>query len=648
MEGTKFICVLILLKDFYKFASYVLKNEIGYYTKTYYYNGDLFFIHKYIDLDYDKKQICYDEKIPGTDINYKVFYFSKKEIKNFIQSNKYKYLKGCDKINELPEFFYEKPKSEKIINDIIKNKKYINEKTICKIILNVLSIKFIYDSKTCEWYYIDKNNRYIIESRENLYLIKLISSEIPKYFKKIINPKIDKLQDDLDSLYTKIKDSDNTEEVQYLKSQTSKLRKKIKNINKIKIQLINFCERITSINKSIEMLKTSMCDHLLSDKIDNVNDKLLGFNNGVYDFENGIFRKPRIDEYISKTTKYDYEEADQESKDYISKLIDSMFKNKEESKYVIGSIALCLACHVSDECFYIWIGGGRNGKGLLKELIIHTFGEYYSFMKSNYLTGRILSSHDEELYYKKGVRICILSEPIVNSKTGEVDADMSFLKQVAGLDEFRARTPYGVKSLEFKGKFKLIIQTNNYIKFPGTDTSIITKFSNIVFPYSFIKEEDRNKDDPMQKKCEEGLKELIKEKKYVLAFLSILIDEYKYLKNNGFKLKIPKDFTDTKMDYMAECDPIQDFIDKYLIKTETFGDCVSSSLLFQHFKIHMADKSNGISNMTFKDTMIRKKILWKKHAKARCFHYIKLKDIMDVEDVKLEDIQCEENKTKCV
>jgi phage/plasmid-associated DNA primase len=306
-------------------------------------------------------------------------------------------------------------------------------------------------------------------------------------------------------------------------------------------------------------------------------------------------------------------------------------KKLPRSVFISSTIALCLTCHILDDSFYIWMGNDQYGKSLLRDLISYVFGEYYDFMKPNYLTAKNLSNHDEELYDKKGIRICILSNPIVNAKTGKVDANISFLKQITSLDDQRIRAPYGVRSLIYKPKYKFIIQTNNYINFPDNDHDITKKIRNITFPYSFRKEDEINVNDPMQKPCDEGLKELIKQKKYILAFLSILIDEYNDLRSKNFKLDTPIEFTEMKNDYMAENDPVQDFIDNYLIKTKSEKDFIKSSDMYEYFKKQMMEKSNGISIVTFKEIMTRKKILWKRTNNSRIYYNVKLKQVNDID-----------------
>jgi len=631
---TELICVIINSNDILKFCHFMATTDNFFYTKTYSSKGNLLFVFNYISfekLGLKKKEFSfYEKKIPRTDLKYTLF--DTTNLDDFIKINKYRYLKGCNEINDFPKFFYKKPIHEKIIDDIIDGKKLINEDIVSKITISKISVKFIYDSKICEWYYIDENNRYVLDSMENLNLIKIISTEMPKYFKTYIGPKIKDHEQKLKDYSDCLKDADNVIAVNYYKGLINGEKKIIKNLIQVKNDLTTFCQKITNIKKIIEMMKVALIDHTLSDKIDNVNDKLLGFNNGVYDFENDVFRKPLISEYISKTTKYDYEKADKNDKKYLLKLLGETLKDENELKYVLRTIALCLVAHVLDECFYIWIGSGRNGKGFWRDLIALTFGEYYDFMKPNYLTGKILSNHDEEAYDKKGIRICILSEPIVNTKTGQVDADISFLKQIAGLDEQRARAPYGKKCIKYKPKYKLIIQTNNYINFPGNDDGITKKIRNVVFPYSFKKVDEIDKSDTMQKECNESIKDLIKQNKYILAFLSILIDEYNELRKKDFKLDTPSEFIEIQKDYVAENDPVQDFIDNHLIRTEEDTDFVQSSEMYNHFKWCMHEKANGISSVMFKEIMTRKKILWKRTSTMRVYYNIKLKDTDNKKD----------------
>jgi putative DNA primase/helicase len=605
----------------YEFINWNINTQM---TKIYFGKGSLLYIYEYnydVDLLNLKKNsnLMPSFRIPGTEIK---FYVIKDNIESFINTNKFKI--GCpiDPI-KFPENIFLGNPFVILLKEIIDDKKLVSDINLAILTKHKIGNKYFYDPKIKSWYFLNDNNRYILLHQEALMLKNTIMQDIPEsieeYFKIILEEK-NKNKNDIVNLMS---DTTDKKEIGYLTTKLNNINKNIKYITELKNSLISKFENSTSASKIVESLKNIYYDNDFSDKIDNINDKLLGFNNGVYDFENNVFRKPSPDEYISKSVGYDYEISSDKDKKEIISIISELFEDEEQLNYVLGSIALCLACEISDESFYIWIGSGRNGKGFLRDLIMAVFGEYFSFMSTKYFTGKIISNHDDEIFEKKGCRICILSEPIVNSRTGEVDADISFLKSLAGLDPQKGRAPYGKEPIKYKPKYKLFIQTNNYIKFPGSDEGITIKIRNVIFPYSFKKDDEYDPDNEYHKKANDNIKKITKNKKYVLAFLNVLIDMYNELKGNEFKLKIPQKFNEIKKDYIAENDPVEDFINNYLIKTNNENDFIKSSDVYMKFKQVMGDESNGISSRMFKEIMVRKGIQWKRTAKLRVFYKIK-------------------------
>ena len=172
------------------------------------------------------------------------------------------------------------------------------------------------------------------------------------------------------------------------------------------------------------------------------------------------------------------------------------------------------------EEFYNWIGNGRNGKGLLRDLISNTLGEYFDNMEIEYLCknkdGQHANSADPVMARKKNSRIVVTTEP-----EGDVNLRCAKLKQISGRDPVQVRDLYK-SPFNFIPKFKLIIQTNQEPIIDGSDGGIIGRLRFIKFPIKFV-------DDPKfenQKKIDRTIKPKIKENKYRLAFFQILLDHY--------------------------------------------------------------------------------------------------------------------------
>lgn len=126
----------------------------------------------------------------------------------------------------------------------------------------------------------------------------------------------------------------------------------------------------------------------------NKNPFLLAFKNGVFDFKEKCFRDPRLEDYISISTKINYipfesilnilKNPEHEQYDYYMKgmkIIDDfmiqLFHDESLVEFMWAYLAMfCLGWVDSDNAFFIWYGPGANGKSLLTQLLHMIFGDY--------------------------------------------------------------------------------------------------------------------------------------------------------------------------------------------------------------------------------------------------------------------------------
>jgi phage/plasmid-associated DNA primase len=154
--------------------------------------------------------------------------------------------------------------------------------------------------------------------------------------------------------------------------------------------------------------------HLLSKAKENEEDFnskpfLLGFNNGVYDLELNEFRDYKFDDYITLTTKYDYEKVDygnndeedflskdengeyeyeiteeqiklwttnREIRDELIKVFETIHPDPEVMLLYFQTLASGLDGRAYQKLF-LFNGQGGNGKGLTGSLMDAVLGDYY-------------------------------------------------------------------------------------------------------------------------------------------------------------------------------------------------------------------------------------------------------------------------------
>ena len=120
------------------------------------------------------------------------------------------------------------------------------------------------------------------------------------------------------------------------------------------------------LKSCVDFSKQKFINETLEDELD-LNETLVGFNNGVYDLKEYIFRKGTISDKVSITTGYDYCDIDLTIKDisFFDSLIDSWFEDQETSYWFKKHIASCIAPGNKEEKIYFWV--------MVRELWIHCY-----------------------------------------------------------------------------------------------------------------------------------------------------------------------------------------------------------------------------------------------------------------------------------
>jgi len=415
-----------------------------------------------------------------------------------------------------------------------------------------------------------------------------------------------------------LKSSKDEELKSIYKKNKTKEAKLVKTYNKIKKYIRSY--------KNIKLISEGVCDlYTITDiakKLDKAKN-IIPFLNGVYDLNSFTFRTGRRDEYITKTTLYNYKPVSENYKDKMNSILDPIFNDKEEQKYVLKSLASSLNGKNIEEEFYMWIGSSRNGKGMIDKLLQTTFGDKYATLDINYFMQPKYDPNapNSALAMAKDALIVMVNEPPQGAKLNE-----TILKKMTGGDTLITRDMYE-KAQKFIPMFKLFFLTNNNIEINGEDQGIKRRFRLINFRNVFI----NNPKLPNQKLKDDTLKTKIgKDRNYALAFFDTLITHYKLYLREG--LKQPSKMEKETTEYVEDYDPIQQFINERVILTENPKDFISSTDLFREYKDYMEDELKKINSRNFKRAMLQKGIQLKRKNNKRGYSNLKLKIIEDDEN----------------
>ncbi|KAA0178188.1 hypothetical protein FNF27_00043 [Cafeteria roenbergensis] len=123
-----------------------------------------------------------------------------------------------------------------------------------------------------------------------------------------------------------------------------------------------------------EFLSEYLADLDIDAKID-ANPNLTAFDDCLYDCEADAFRPITADDYISTTCGYAFGEYkhSEETRAELLELLGGILGSSLDYFLLTQSAALCATKFMSD--FYIWVGNGGNGKGVINEFLMLVFGK---------------------------------------------------------------------------------------------------------------------------------------------------------------------------------------------------------------------------------------------------------------------------------
>jgi putative DNA primase/helicase len=192
----------------------------------------------------------------------------------------------------------------------------------------------------------------------------------------------------------------------------------------------------------------------------------LNVQNGSLDLETGELLSHQIDHLITKVagTTYDPEATCPTWETFLGQII----PDPEVRDFLQRSVGYALSDDVSERCFWIFHGVGRNGKGTFIETVRAMLGDYADTAAASVLMAK---SHGDDkrndVAVLRGARFVACSESDDGQRLAE-----ALIKQLAGgNDIIKARLMYA-EFFSFMPTFKIFLATNHKPKITGTDDAI--------------------------------------------------------------------------------------------------------------------------------------------------------------------------------
>jgi P4 family phage/plasmid primase-like protien len=482
----------------------------------------------------------------------------------------------------------------KAIDDPIKATFTMLEKDIAEyIISNLLNNNFIcHQLKPAEFHYFNGNS-WVYDGGNQKLLIIIYDDLINKYESLLSN-------------------TDDKEETEIIKKLIKKLKGKLPFIHSI----VDWIALLTFNIKFFEIIDE--------------NPDLLGFTNGVYEINNKVFREGRREDYITKTTGYEFPiDDDYGHKNDIKDFLIKVFPNEDVRNFVLQTQAQALSGRKTEDLIYTHTGRGGNGKSILIEILKNVFGDYFLNIPVAMLTKANNKGHNDPDPYMaklKGVRYAMSNEP----KDGASFNDQ-LIKNLGSQEALQYRMLYSNSPVNLNIQLKLNIYCNNKLKFNGEDEGIGRRMCVVNYISRFSKEEDLNNNVYL---IDTELTDKVKNWKQ--DYMKLLIS----LHQNNYKHKPPIDVVDASKVYINENNDVYKFVKDNYERTNNNKDFIilkDVKLLYQSNKEYEQTKLKSLKeslekifNSNFIDD---KKINGKKYTSVMMGWRVKIDEESD-DDVK--------------
>ena len=207
--------------------------------------------------------------------------------------------------------------------------------------------------------------------------------------------------------------------------------------------------------------------------------------NGVIDLQTGKLMPPMPSMHHSKMAGVEYE-AGATCPRFMQFLADIFPDDEELVAYVQKVAGYLLTGSTKEQCLFMLLGGGANGKSTLVNLLTDLLGDYAANTAASTLMASNSNQYGDDLIRLAGARLITSSETEHGQRFAEAK-----IKSFTGGDKVTGRPLYG-SWVEFVPVGKIVLTTNNRPEIRGSDDGIWRRIREVPFNRQFKEaEQDR-------------------------------------------------------------------------------------------------------------------------------------------------------------
>jgi phage/plasmid-associated DNA primase len=371
--------------------------------------------------------------------------------------------------------------------------------------------------------------------------------------------------------------------------------------------------KINKIKKLIDQLReVSYRETLIKDifhkimnnkLILNPNPYIFAFENRIYDLKLHQFILPLPEQYITITSKYNYDDNYDKDKtlyNQVVALIKTILPNDEIRDYYMTLLSTSLDAIVLEK-FTIANGCGRNGKGVLHDLMKYTLGDYYLLLSSKVFTEAQKSSGNAnvDIVEMHNKRFIVSREP----EEGKC-LNCAVIKDITGGSQVKGRALYSsdnnvniCASIFFECNKKPILSS-------GGD-SMALRIIDVDFPNKFVDENEYSRCTPDEKKYTFLMNGYYKEEEFKLklrqALFTLLAEYYKKYIIANKQLVMPNEIYLRNISYLQKSDELLGWFNEHYEKCEIVHEKKSKEGIIKIRDVYNNFKTSDYFNNLTKD-----------------------------------------------
>lgn len=208
------------------------------------------------------------------------------------------------------------------------------------------------------------------------------------------------------------------------------------------------------------------------------NPWLLSLPNGTVELDSGRFRENRAEELITKISGAEYQ-PDAQCPRWERFLREIFQPHPEIIPFIQRAVGYTLTGDVREDCVFVLVGPGRNGKSTFLRVLHRLLGDYGGVAEIDTFLATRGAALREDIADMRGRRFVSAQEPVMNGTFAEAT-----LKWVSGGDRLRARRLYE-HAQEFQPTHKLWLSVNRLPRLAFDDPAAWSRLRVIPFDVSF-------------------------------------------------------------------------------------------------------------------------------------------------------------------